>query len=81
MPKDIIWHSGPPPSQGWWPASYSKDNNVYRWWNGITWSIACTRDYTPRAAASVATRAVHIADAGRIYWRARPSNWPARSKT
>lgn len=81
MPKDIIWKKGPPPSQGWWPASYSKDNNVYRWWNGVTWSLGVSRDYTAASAASVATRAVGISDSVRIYWRDRPSNWPERSKT
>jgi len=36
--KHFIWHKGPPPEIGWWPASYSRDPYCLRWWNGNVWS-------------------------------------------
>lgn len=32
------WHSGPPPSVGWWPASMWGLHITIRWWNGKHWS-------------------------------------------
>ena len=33
-----IWHDGPPPSIGWWPASCEKRIKTLRLWNGKWWS-------------------------------------------
>lgn len=32
------WHKGPPPHIGWWNASMSRDNHLWRWWDGRQWS-------------------------------------------
>lgn len=82
MPKSYTWRKGPPPSIGWWPASYSKDNNIFRWWNGTVWSLPCTRKFTAERAGRTAARAAHaLWTSDHIYWRPRPSNWPERSRT
>ena len=36
----IKWHTGAPPSIGWWPASMDGDKNEIRWWDGELWSFA-----------------------------------------
>jgi hypothetical protein len=73
------WHSSPPPSIGWWPASVCEDDYVIRWWNGKHWSIMCDRRMKGDEIgwnASVPTKSVML-----IKWCARPSNWPKRSRT
>ena len=37
--EDRVWHSGPPPSIGWWNASVKQDRTAWRWWNGKGWSL------------------------------------------
>ena len=32
------YHSGPPPSIGWWPTRIGKSCREYRWWDGKRWS-------------------------------------------
>jgi len=36
--KTTIWHSGPPPSVGWWPASKYRDSQALRFYDGRWWS-------------------------------------------
>lgn len=73
------WFSGPPPTVGWWPASFTRDATALRWWNGKCWSYAARRTYSQ---ADVAWNASHPASEGDgIEWQHRPKNWPARSKT
>jgi hypothetical protein len=76
-----IWHRGPPPSIGWWPASYNKTRGVYRWWDGYNWSSPCTDDCTPDQAGYGAKMTCELRSPIDIYWHARPRNWPKRSKT
>lgn len=77
--SDTKWHSGPPPSIGWWPASVSRSSNVYRWWNGEYWSQDVS-DYNPaRLAEYYASR--RECSRNPIEWKHRPKNWPARSFT
>ena len=54
---DCIWHSGPPPSVGWWPASKRGDPTVLRWWNGSNWSLPVPDRTHSRKAASYARKA------------------------
>lgn len=35
-----IWHKGPPPNVGWWNASLNRDKNLWRFWDGESWSGA-----------------------------------------
>ena len=37
---DLTWHSGPPPHVGWWHASYARNPDTWRWWNGAYWSLS-----------------------------------------
>lgn len=32
------WHKGTPPFPGWWNASWDYRHEVWRWWDGHTWS-------------------------------------------
>jgi hypothetical protein len=73
------WFSGPPPSVGWWPASWHCGENIFRWWNGRYWSAAATEDNTAPRADMQARMKASMQE--RIKWRHRPKSWPARSKT
>lgn len=76
MNKDK-WHKGPPPSIGWWPASYQRRPEVLRWWNGKEWSIGAGRfTMNPGYIASVVSP-----DQSKIEWRHRPDDWPEHSRT
>lgn len=72
------WHSGPPPSIGWWPASVNRHRGVLRWWNGSAWSDAAWSKFS---LASVERSAYKRSTQGGIRWQHRPESWPARSKT
>ena len=80
MSKKTVWHSGPPPSVGWWPASVARDRYAIRWWDGRFWSRVCRKatpytDVDRRASKKAAERQEYI------LWTDRPASWPARSKT
>lgn len=74
------WFSGPPPSIGWWPASFCRDRDSFRWWDGKWWSGGVRREVSANLAglyaATPATFRVH-----EIKWQHRPADWPARSLT
>lgn len=78
------WHSGPPPSLGWWPAtidilSFLKVSPLYRWWDGSVWSIPA---HYSRDAWSAGVRAERKdASGNEILWQHRPANWPKNSLT
>lgn len=40
--SDRVWHKGPPPFIGWWNASFSIDEDIWRWWDGEYWSVPAT---------------------------------------
>ena len=76
------WHSGPPPSLGWWPCKVKNQEpcGVLRWWNGKHWSWADRQgDSAEEAAgyASTPTSYYHF----EIQWSDRPDSWPERSRT
>jgi hypothetical protein len=73
------WHSGPPPSVGWWPASMVRDEDVFRWWNGLHWSAPAQSSHTAEYAAAQARVKSHWEPG--IEWQHRPASWPARSRT
>ena len=80
--KDDKWHSGPPPSIGWWPASRYGNDGIYRWWDGCNWSMAASRHCdVSKAAKQARTRTYVSSSASSIKWKHRPDSWPERSKT
>ena len=73
------WHKGPPPSVGWWPASYMRNERMLRWWDGQAWSRAANQAWGAKQAAREALQpSPYQAD---IKWTDRPASWPERSKT
>lgn len=54
--KKRQWHSGPPPSVGWWPASKCDDPEIVRWWDGNAWSFAVGVLFSARMAAYYAEK-------------------------
>jgi hypothetical protein len=53
--KKTVWHKGPPPEIGWWPASYLGHNKrVIRWWNGKVWGCSCDPSWTESEAEAQA---------------------------
>jgi len=52
--KKTVWHSGPPPEIGWWPASLFEDQSTIRWWDGARWSQSANPAYTAELAAEMA---------------------------
>ena len=81
MSKPIKWHSGPPPSLGWWPASVMRDSHCYRWWNGVCWSIGVFANADAKKAARIARIPFGVEGSANVKWRDRPDDWPERSMT
>ena len=73
------WHKGPPPSVGWWPASWWQDEKVFRWWDGKRWSHPAEEGFELHQVA--ATAALKDPSQHEIEWKDRPASWPERSKT
>jgi hypothetical protein len=73
------WHKGPPPSIGWWPASFLMDADVIRWWNGEVWSIHARAGFSPEKVLVAAN--TPCGDSTDLHWTERPEWWPDRSKT
>lgn len=61
------WHSGPPPSVGWWPASVCEDPEAIRWWDGV-WSLMAVPENDAETAAWLAGQP---ADQDQIKWTER----------
>lgn len=79
--SDNKWHSGPPPSLGWWIASLFQDPECVRWWNGAAWSETTRRDAGAQRAGEIALETDHPMNQPQIEWKHRPDSWPARSRT
>jgi hypothetical protein len=73
------WHRGPPPSIGWWPADFSKNISVLRWWNGQHWSIGVASSFSMADVRYCAHIKAFNQDF--ILWTDRPSTWPEKSRT
>ncbi len=76
------WHTGPPPSLGWWPCRLRGEGfyNFLRWWNGERWSLAVSAKHLAESAASIARTPTHYTTR-EIQWSERPESWPERSRT
>lgn len=78
-PKNPVWHSGPPPSIGWWPASLTRDSTALRWFDGKDWGgPAYEGDCLCIVIEMVQYRSKFQ---GEVLWQDRPESWPARSRT
>jgi hypothetical protein len=73
------WHKGPPPSVGWWPASWNRIDAIFRWWDGALWSAGAVAGFTARKAAKKAKTPAVLQQY--IEWTDRPADWPERSRT
>lgn len=69
-----VWHSGPPPHIGWWPASVSRAPDALRWWDGEMWSCAAFEGFCPTDAALFAR--IRRRSSSQVEWRNRPEAWP-----
>lgn len=67
------WTFGPPPSVGWWEASVNCTADLFRWWDGLTWSLACTPGMTLDDVDARAAFAIP-GPASRMAWRAIDPN-------
>ena len=76
------WHSGPPPSLGWWPCRFKDwpDSECLRWWDGSRWSCSAL-ETSPRVEAAYMARHPTRYTNREIQWSDRPAEWPERSKT
>ena len=76
------WHSGPPPSMGWWPCKIKGwlACGYVRWWNGQHWSLAVSAKRSAESAATIASTPTHYTTR-EIQWSERPDSWPERSRT
>ena len=76
------WHSGPPPSMGWWPCRIGGEEFYIflRWWSGERWSLAVSAKHSAESAAIIASTPTHYTTR-QIQWTARPADWPERSRT
>lgn len=73
------WHSGPPPSLGWWPASLNRNSSELRFRHAGAWSLPLTRKASMKCVARIA---LSISDQSeRVEWQYRPDDWPERSRT
>jgi hypothetical protein len=73
------WRKGPPPRIGWWPASWSRDPSILRWWDGTRWSWPAGDGMSAKQAEAYARIPFGVSD--EIEWTDRPADWPERSKT
>lgn len=70
-----VWHSGPPPHVGWWNASIFRFHEVWRWWDGKSWSIVADEtDTASQAADSASYSGVGVSS---IEWT---DYWPAGAR-
>lgn len=74
-----VWHKGPPPSVGWWPASNCRFPDAHRYYNGKWWSVAAWQELSAEEAAERAKQKDPRQD--EIEWTDRPADWPERSRT
>jgi hypothetical protein len=78
-----LWHSGPPPSPGWWPASFRGLNSgLLCFWHAEkgVWSTPAHPRMSAAVAAMCANSRAYISSP-QVLWRDRPANWPQASCT
>jgi hypothetical protein len=74
-----VWHTGSPPSEGWWPASSVENLCSFRWYENGVWSEVVSFTASAEEAAQLAS--YKDDNQKGIRWRHRPDDWPARSLT
>jgi hypothetical protein len=67
------WHSGQPPSVGWYEASAILSRDTWRWWNGTHWSQWCSPNFSEKAADFWAKRKETECAVTEIFWT---TYWP-----
>jgi hypothetical protein len=71
------WHKGPPPHAGWWNASAYQDDEIWRFWDGVTWSIDTYEWSTAQSAADAARRSTVVINNNEIEWT---YYWPKNAR-
>ena len=77
--KELSWHTGSPPHVGWWNAAFGKFQGIWRWWNGVRWSLCAHYTDTPEEAGKLAEIPVteSATTLSRIYWS---DYWPENAR-
>ena len=76
-----LWHSGPPPSGGWWPASFRGQNtDLVRYWHAQrkAWSVPAHPRMSAKVAGMCAAAMAGKKTGDLVLWRDRPANWGAK---
>ena len=70
LPTNPVWHNGPPPDIGWWPASSFRSIFLLRYWDGHNWSVVVSADKGQNVAANAA-RKIEVYNQRQIEWADR----------
>jgi len=88
MTSPRVFHAGPPPSLGWWPASSFRragqvcpEYQPLRFWDGFLWSSAAGINRTAEQVTERAREKLNRELSAKILWAPRPDSWPEASKT
>jgi len=76
----LRFRRGAPPHEGWWVCSLDEhDPAMWRWWNGLDWSVPVSISMTPDqvAAAAALKTAIGITMLRRLRWN---YYWPAGAR-
>ena len=73
MSTKRVWKKGPPPHVGWWNASFRRDIDAWRWWNGAQWSRTMNDIDNPAFAKMRAATPADMQYQGHIEWT---HHWP-----
>ena len=69
------WNQGPPPFPHWWNASYFKNINTWRWWDGQRWSVDVPRN--SRLSDAIKSAKTPSAEGVEVYWT---DYWPRNAR-
>lgn len=70
-------HGEPPPHEGWWNASVSKNKRAWRWWDGVAWSQVVFEEQSDVAAARAASTYANQYKQDKIRWT---RYWPDNAR-
>jgi hypothetical protein len=68
MKDNHVWNISKPPVPGWYHATATKNNSLYRWWDGKCWSEFATKKHNAYEAGEIAASKWDCAPRT-VYWR------------